>query len=425
MGTNATATKPKATKPKATKPAAKSDEDKKPGEDAAPAKTKPAAVKTTGGIDGDGVTESKRKIYTVDARVITHSLGGNHRYPFTNAMQQAGYGFFEPLPGHPDFEPLWNLGTSEDPAKRAEFLRVMELYERTNPADPTIIDLAMSMYTGVAGQLHPAQLRDNGKKNGRRTATIIAGHRRLAAVLWLWCCGLRKKPELEVFFVKGNGLELSALQKDENAQRKQVSQIIVAQGYRRSINEGATVTQVAEANGVSDQTVERWLKFLELEPTEQKKLTEGKLRHDDAVQIVDDRRTGGEGKTTDGLNAEEAAEKRPAKGGKRNRKKGKLTTKRMEGLFSNPPANWKGASAGQIKFVLGVLLGQHDDQGVTITAAEGDGSENDGEDAGGYGSDFEAVLPPEGAAIGLMGDSDGELEVEVEVDADGNIVVKS
>lgn len=425
MTATATAKKPTTAKPKTTaKTVAKKDEkekpDTKPAADA-PAK-KPAAVKNTGGISGDGVKDSTRKIYTVDARVITHSLGGNHRYPFTNAMQEAGYGFFEPLPGHPDFEPLWSLGTSDDPAKRAEFLRVMELYEGTNPAEPTIIDLAMSMYSGVAGQLHPAQLRDNGKKNGRRTATIIAGHRRLAAALWLWCRGLRKTPEIEAFFVKGNGLELSALQKDENAQRKQVSPIIVAQGWRRSLNEGATLEQVAEANGVSDQTVERWLKFLELEPAEQKKLTDGKLRHDDAIQIVDDRRKGGEGKTDDGLNADEAATVRPAKGGKRNRKKGKLTTAKMTALFSSPPSNWKGATAGQIKFVLGVLLGEHDDQGVAIAATEAeDGSDNDGEGAGGDGSEFEAVLPPDGAAIGLMGDGDGELEV----DENGNIVAKS
>lgn len=397
------------------KPASKKAPSKKPDDET---KAKPTTVKKAGGIDGEGVSESAKKIYRVDARLITHSLHNNHRYPFSKAMLEAGYGFFEPLPGHPDYEPLWVLGTSEDPAKRAEFLRVVQLYEIHNPAEPSIIDLGTSMHSCVAGQLNPIQLRDNGKKNGKRSFTLVAGHRRLAAEIWRWCSGLTKKPEIEATFVKGNSLSLGALQKDENAQRKQVSPIIVAQGYQRAINDGATVEQVAAANGVSEQTVERWLKFQELEPNEQRKLEEGKLRHDDAVQIVDDRRAGGEGKTKDGLDAETAATVRPAKGGSRNRKKGKLTTKRMLDLFKSPPTDWKGVSAAQVKFVLGVLLGEHDHTGTAIAATEGEAG-SDG--AGDFepGSEFEAVLPPEGAAIALMDD-----DQELEVDAQGNVVLK-
>lgn len=408
-----------ATKKPTTNPVA--DETAKSGDETAPAKKTPTPVKKVGVMAGDGVSESAKKTYRVDARIITSSLHNNHRYPGTDAMMQAGYGLYEPLPGHPEYKPLWNLATSDDPAERAEFLRVMELYEGQNPADPTIIDLAMSIYSGVEGQLHPAYLRDNGKKGGKRTFTIVAGHRRMMAILWLWCRGMIKLPEIEAKFVKGNSLNLGALQKDENAQRKQVSPIIVAQGCQRALNEGATPEQVAAANGVSEQTVERWLEFLELEPAEQKKLEGGKLRHEDAHQIVQDRRNGGEGKTKDGLSADEAAEKRPAKGGTRNRKKGKLTTKRMTELYSNPPSNWKGVTAAQVKFVLGVLLGEHDDQGVAIASASdgGDGESSEGE----FNSadEYEAVLPPDGASIGFMGEGEGDLEV----DASGNIVVKS
>ncbi len=370
-----------------------------------PAKKSPAEAES-------GVKESSKKVYRIDARIITSSLHNNHRYPGTAAMMEAGYGLYEPLPSHPEYKPLWNLATSEDPADRAEFLRVMQLYEGQNPADPTIIDLAVSIHSGVEGQLHPAYVKDNGKKGGKRTFTLVSGHRRMIAVLWLWCRGMIGSPDIEAKITKGNGLVLGALQKDENAQRKQVSPIIVAQGYRRSLNEGATLEQVAQANGVSEQTIERWLEFLELEPGEQRKLESGKLRHEDAHQIVLDRRSGGEGKTKDGLNAEQAAEKRPAKGGSRNRKKGKLTTKRMTELYKNPPSDWLGATAAQIKFTLGVLLGEHDSRGVLISSAD-TSVDDDSEE-------FEAVVPGVGAA-GLMDEDDLDLDL----DEEGNIVTNN
>lgn len=368
--------------------------------------------KKTKPVENEVVKESQKKIYVIDIRAITSSLHNNHRYPGTQQMSDAGYGLYEPLPSHPDHKPLWNLATSEDPAERAEFTRVMELYEGTNPAEPTIIDLATSIYGGVEGQLHPAYVRDNGKKKGKQTFTLIAGHRRMIAILWLWCRGMRDTPTIEAKLVKGNGLSLGALQKDENAQRKQVSPIIVAQGYRRSLNEGATLEQVATANGVSEQTVNNWLAFLELEPAEQKKLEANKLRHEDAIQIVTDRRNGGDGKTNDGLTAEEAVAKRPAKGGKRNRKKNKLTTKRMIELYVNPPSHWSGVTPAQVKFVIGVLLGEHDCNGVAIAVAST--APTDTAD-----DELEAVLPPDGVSIGLMEDDNN-----LTIDDNGNIVVE-
>ena len=362
--------------------------------------------------NGDGpwtLKESPRKLITMDVRYITTSLGDNHRYPLSSGMLEAGYGMFSPLPGHPELPPLFELATSDDPAKRAEFLRVMNLYEGTNPADPTCIDLATSIHAGVKGQMYQIFVRENGgKKNGQRTFTAVAGHRRILAILFLWCNGLRKEPLCEVELVKGNNLDLRALQKDENAQRKAVTPIVVAQGYLRSINEGANIEQVAEANGVSTQTVQRWLDFLELEPKEQDRLNAGKLKHDDAIAIVQDRRGGGTGKTADGLTAEEAAEIRPAKGGKRNRRSGKWTTAKIEAAFKSPPSDWPGVKAEHIKRVLGVILGKMDKAGTAIAESSG-GEEEVGDD--------HAVLPPEGVSVGLLGGDE-----ELTVDDDGNLV---
>jgi ParB-like chromosome segregation protein Spo0J len=360
---------------------------------------------------GTDLLESQRKTFKIDARLITGSHKNNHRDIFRKDVTEVGYGLFESQPGKPELPPLWSLATSNDAAKRAEFLRVMELYEGVNPADPTIIELAQSIYAGKAGQINPVQLLVKGKKDGKPQIEIIAGHRRCLAVLWLWCKGLVEKPLVECYFVTGNELDLSALQKDENALRKAVNPIIVAQGYQRALNGGATIEQVAEANGVSEQTVERWLQFLELEPKEQQRLVEGKLRHDDAIQIVEDRRKGGEGKTRDGLTADEAATIRPAKGGKRNRKAGKWSTKKIEAAYANPPTDWK-VKAEAIKLVLGVILGYNDPQGTaataTATAVTSDGG-------------FTAVLPPDGASFGLLDASEGD---EIEVDDNGDLIRK-
>lgn len=365
--------------------------------------------------DIDGLERSTRDYYKIDARIVTGSHKGNHRDIFAQSVYDAGYDLFNSLTGHPELPPLWELATSEDLAKRAEFLRVMELHEGTNPADPTILDLAVDMNSGVAKQINPVVLTFKGnKKGGKPQVDVVAGHRRLVAALWLWCKGLSPKgPFVEAFFQRGNSLDLSALQKNENALRKAVSPIIVAEGYRKSLNEGASLEQVAHANGVSEQTIERWLKFLELEPKEQEKLKAGKLRHEDAVQIVDDRRAGGDGKTADNLTAEEAAEQRPAKGGRRRRKAGKWSTKKIEATYNAPPADWKGVKADQIKFVLGVILGIHDTTGTAISEGTSGSDEGDASDDGSP----DAVLPPDGVAIGLLDDTD-----ELIVDDHGDLV---
>jgi ParB-like chromosome segregation protein Spo0J len=358
-------------------------------------------------VNGEQVKESQRKLYTVDARLIVNSLNDNHRNPFTKTMHSRGIGLFEAIPGHEEGLALWYLAVSDDPALRAEFLRLMELYEQSNPADPTIIDLATSIHAGLKGQMHQVFLRDNGvnKKTGNRTFTLIAGHRRVLAILWLWCKGLRKTPSVEVEFVKGNNLDLTALQKDENALRKNVSPVIVAQGYRRSLSEGATLEQVAAANGVSEATVDKWLKFLELEPKEQIRLEEGKLRHEDAVQIVDDRRKGGEGKTKDGKTVEEAVKDRP-KGTHTPKPPGKMTTAKMVALYKNPPSDWC-VDSFIIQKVLGIILGKMDKTGNALSSGDEDPAP---------GGDFEAILPPDNVGIGLLDDE------ELIVDDNGDII---
>jgi hypothetical protein len=128
----------------------------------------------------------------VDARLITSLSEGDRPYPLSPAMYEVGYGFFEPLHRRPDLPPLWSLATSDDPAKRLEFLRVMDLFEGTDALDPRIIDLAFSIYADSRNRATPVQLLEG--KDGRQTYAIVAGERHVLAVLWLWCKGLYMKP---------------------------------------------------------------------------------------------------------------------------------------------------------------------------------------------------------------------------------------
>lgn len=379
----------------------------------ADATTTPDEAKQVKSDKTSSLKESPKKVYRIDVRSITSSLHNNHRYPGTQEMQDQGYGLYEPLATHPDLKPLWQMATSEDPAERGEFLRVMNLYEGRNPSDQTIIDLAHSIYACVGGQINPINVRDNGIKNGKQTFTLIAGHRRMMAILYLWCNGMIKAPEINACLQKGNNLSLGAMQVDENIQRKQVSPIVVAQIYNRDLQNGATIAQIAEAHAVSEATVNARLMLLELEPAEQRKVELRKLSFHDAQQIVLDRRNGGTGKTSDGLDAEQASVVRPPKGGKRNRKKGKMPTKKVMDLYKNPPGNWKNVTPEQIKFVLGVILGEHDVQGNAIAppvtndipVVEADSSDV-------MIQEYEAVLQ-DGVGVGYMD--------ELIIDEDGNV----
>jgi hypothetical protein len=130
----------------------------------------------------------------VDARLIRSFSGTNRPYPLSRAMFEVGYGLFEPLSHRLDLPPLWTLATSDDPAKRLEFLRVLELFEGTNPLDPSVIDLAMSLYAGPRNSVSPVQLLDQGGVGGERLYALLAGERHVAAALWLWIKGLWPRP---------------------------------------------------------------------------------------------------------------------------------------------------------------------------------------------------------------------------------------
>src|SRR5436190_100263 len=126
----------------------------------------------------------------VDARLIKSLVGSDHPYPFSPAMFVIGYGLFEPLPDHPDLPPLWSLATSDDPAKREEFIRVLQLFEGTNPLAPTVIDLGFSILSGSEKPGNSVKVLEAGRKNGEKNYSIVSGERHVVAVLWLWCIGL-------------------------------------------------------------------------------------------------------------------------------------------------------------------------------------------------------------------------------------------
>lgn len=359
-------------------------------------KGKPQPVPQEGALT---FRESDRVLRQIDLRLIKSSLNDNHRYPYSKAMEQAGYGMFKPLPTHPDLPPLWSLATSDSPAQRAEFLRIMNHFEQPNPADRSCLDLANSIHAGILGQIHPMQVKPIGKpkvKGGPPSGgyQLVSGHRRCTAILWLWASGLRDEPIGEFEEVIGNSLELSVLQTDENDMRKKVDVITIAQGYRRQL-QTASEDKVAAKNHISVQTLNRYLGFLELEPKEQELLKNGKLRQEDADKIVKNRREGGDGKTHDGLTAEEASQARPAKGGTRRRVAGKWPTSKIEEAFSNPPTDWPGIKPDTIRRVLGVILGKLTTKGKEVGDDEDDGKKGRGSknDEKSTPNDTVAVLP--------------------------------
>jgi hypothetical protein len=116
-------------------------------------------------------------------------------------MLEVSYGLWEPLAKRPELPPLWSLATSEDVAKRHEFLRLLELFEGMHPLDPSIIDLGMTLYAGRKEITERVQLRVNGVRGENKTYVIISGERHVLAVLWLWIEGMTARPVVQAEIV--------------------------------------------------------------------------------------------------------------------------------------------------------------------------------------------------------------------------------
>lgn len=311
----------------ATKAPAKKSGKKNPVKDptkkaSAPEKAaaKPAAPvnKTTATGEKNGEWDPGRETRKIDIRQITSSY--NHRNPLSKPFQEAGYGMFEPEPGS-DKPALFGLATSEDPALRQQFVELMETFDKADDDSGGIIDLALNMLS--VGQLEEVGVRDNGKKDGKPTYQLVYGHRRCLAVLYLWCKRLVRTNEPRIIAQKhkGNHQQLQVVSISENLHRKGLTIVEQARAWQVAVNGGESVEELANRFGMSPQTVESRISLLELPPDTLKKVESGQLKYVNALEIVRDLRQGGEGKTKDGLTAEEAADRYSGPNGTRGTKR--------------------------------------------------------------------------------------------------------
>jgi ParB/RepB/Spo0J family partition protein len=225
--------------------------------------------------------------------------------------------------------PLWELGTSDDLAKRAEFCSLLEKYD-SNPDDPTggIIRLAYSILS--VGQQVPIRVRDNG----RNEFQLVSGHRRSLAILYLWNKGLSKgnAPLAEALLSKGNAPSLQAQSVAENLHRKPLTPIEQARVWSYALQTNESAAEVAARDGVSPETVKSRVSLLSLPPETQAKIDAGKIPLGKALEMVADRARGGEGRTRDGRTADEVVNGAPPRV---EVKRSMMTKKEIERWFAN------------------------------------------------------------------------------------------
>lgn len=323
--------------------------------------------------------------YKLDVRKIKTSY--NHRNALSNAFQKAGYGVFpEDVPPGSDKPPLWELGTSDDIAKRAEFARLMNEYDRPKEGEKDdgsggIIALSYSIMS--VGLLEPIGVRDNGND----TYQLVFGHRRSLAVLYLYCNGIIKLPVIDAKLEKGNSNQLQAKALAENVHRKSLTKMEQAKAYQMAINGGESPKEIAEREGVSTQTVINRISLLELNPDDQKRVDEGRLNYTKALEIIKDIKSGGTGKT---------------KAGKTGEDESKSKTRRMMSR-SEIEEWWTVEKDSTVKKVLSRIL-KMDGNSVPSSPKKG-----------------EAVLPPE--EILMDGEALNVDDQDVSMDVKGRIIV--
>ncbi len=147
-------------------------------------------------------------------------------------------------------------------------------------ADGSLDDLIASIRS--RGILTPMLLRA-AKEPGRYY--VVAGHRRLAAAI---ACGLTQaeclclpwRPEGEIV------AEDEALAIIENVQRKNLTPIEQARGYKRLLDIGIKLDQVAQMVGLKPCTVRSALRFLELPLPIQEQVAAREILRESASQLV-------------------------------------------------------------------------------------------------------------------------------------------
>lgn len=222
-------------------------------------------------MKGNQKQKSTRQVYKIPLASITTSH--NPRNPLSAEMQRAGHGAFDSPESKPS---LWELGTSDDPAHRAEYVRLIDQFET---GEGGIRATAASILAN--GQINPVVLRENG--SGRYT--LVSGVRRCLAILYNACRGVGK-PVVEATLIKANTVEALYQGMAENSCRKNPNPLEVARAYQLAQNAGATLAEIAEREGVSEQTVRNRLQLLELEPKEQRAVAEGRLKQGKALEML-------------------------------------------------------------------------------------------------------------------------------------------
>lgn len=215
--------------------------------------------------------------YKIPIRQITTAK--NNRYALSTELAEMGYGAYGVFPEGPENpdKDVWNMARSDDPAVRAEY------YNLISQHDDDLFELYQTIL--AHGLLQPIRVVDNGRKKGSdNTYTLVYGFRRTLAVLMGYCSGQVKNPMIEASFTKARGEDRISMTIIENMARKQMNPIEEARAIKRRINAGAEVTEVADTIGITQQTVYRRLKLLELPDTKQRKIAEGKLSATKALE---------------------------------------------------------------------------------------------------------------------------------------------
>lgn len=206
---------------------------------------------------------------TFNLKTVTSSY--NHRFPLNPKLRELGYGIFkDDVPAGSEKMPLWEMATSDDPVRKAEFIQLIEQYEGDSSDGDDEIEntgqngslkaLATNMY--AIGQLEPIGVRANGGKE--KTFQLVFGHRRSLAWLFLYCQGIVKQPLAWAEEVKGNHATLQTMALAENVFRKGLTRMERAKAYAEQINGGAKYEDIAQREGVDQGTIRNFVKLTEL-----------------------------------------------------------------------------------------------------------------------------------------------------------------
>ena len=228
--------------------------------------------------------ESQTKIYKIPLRkIVAPTQSTNHRFPLSDAIRQMGYQVFEK--GEGGKAALWDLALSDSMAERAEYAALVTEH------DPELAALALGIMT--KGLQQPIVVRENGSGN----YTIIIGHRRCLAILYLWARGDLKgdNPTIDGRLAKANTSDCLQIGIQENTLRKPPTHYELAEAFQRMVNLGTPIADIAASRGCSEKTVKDHIKILEtLEQKDINRFRDGSLKYTKALAMAEGKVAGTE-----------------------------------------------------------------------------------------------------------------------------------